>query len=345
MRIEENIPLGPLTTLGIGGLARYFARISSEEELPEAILFARRHSVPMYPLGGGSNLLVPDQGYPGLILHMTTGCCLSVANGLLVSADAGLGWDAFVLKLCEQGISGMECLAGIPGLVGGSPIQNIGAYGQEVATCIESVHAFDLWAMEFVDLPHSRCGFGYRTSIFNSSARNRYLVTRVDLRFDPAARPNLGYADLAPLRGTDPTPLAVYHAVRAVRDRKAMVIHPGVDDPDTRSAGSFFKNPVVPRGTLDRIADGLGLAGSKIPNWPNGAEETKLAAAWLIEQAGFPKGYTLGPVGISTRHTLALTNRSGTATAADLLRLRDRVADGVESRFGVRLEQEPVMLA
>lgn len=344
MLIQENIPLAPLTTLQIGGRARYFAAIHQEEELLEAIAFARRHSLAVYPIGGGSNLVVSDQGYDGLVLQMAIGSSLGIDSALHVRADAGLDWDTFVRRLCEQGISGMECLAGIPGLVGGSPIQNIGAYGQEVATALRNVRALDLRTMRFVDIPHAACGFGYRTSIFNSTHRGHYLITRVDFAFDPHAVPDLSYADLAGMRGTNPAPLDVYHAVRAIRDRKAMVIHPGVDDPNTRSAGSFFKNPVVPHATLDTIAERLSLPASAVPHWPAPDNQVKLPAAWLIEQAGFPRGFCLGPVGISTRHTLALTNRSGTATAADLFRLRDHLVDGVEARFGIRLEQEPVLL-
>ena len=340
MQIQENVPLAPYTTLRIGGPARYFARIHTEPDLLEAIRFARSKSLPIYPLGGGSNLVIPDEGYPGLVLHMT----LEANNG---PNNAGTDWNAFVLQTCEQGISGIECLAGIPGLIGGSPIQNIGAYGQEVATTISNVHALDLQTLEFVDIPHRACGFAYRTSIFNSTHRNRYLITRVDFTFDPAATPNLSYADLAPLRGTSPTPLGVYHAVRAIRDRKAMVIHPAIDNPDTRSAGSFFKNPVVPTQALTHIAQALGIAEEKIPHWAATPGHTKLPAAWLIEQAGFPKGFALSPdapAAISTRHTLALTNRSGTATCADLLALRDHIIAGVRTRFTITLEQEPVFL-
>ena len=340
MQIEQDHPLAPHTTLRIGGSARYFARILTEAELLEAIHFARTHSLPIYPLGGGSNLVIPDEGYPGLVLHMT----LEDNAGRI---NAGTDWDAFVHETCRQGISGMECLAGIPGLIGGSPIQNIGAYGQEVATTIRNVHALDLHTLAFVDIPHTACGFSYRTSIFNSTQRNRYLITRVDFSFDPRATPNLSYADLAPLRGTNPTPLDVYHAVRTIRDRKAMVIHPGVANPDTRSAGSFFKNPVVPTETLTHVAQTLSIPAEKIPHWPATEGQTKLPAAWLIEQAGFPRGFALStdaPAAISTRHTLALTNRSGTATCADLLALRDHIIEGVRSRFHITLEQEPVFL-
>lgn len=350
MQIHENIPLAPHTTLHIGGPARYFATITSEEDLLEALDYARTHSLPIFILGGGSNLVVSDSGFPGLILHLTLGNGFTTSESgkkTILQADAGLDWDTFVFQTCRQGISGIECLAGIPGLIGASPIQNIGAYGQEVAKTIQSVHALDLHTSRFVDLTHNACHFAYRNSIFNSTHRNRYILTRVDFAFDPNAQPDLAYADLAPLRGTDPSPLDVYHAVRAIRDRKAMVIHPGVDNPDTRSAGSFFKNPIVPAATVTHIAQALSIPADRIPNWPTPSGEVKLPAAWLIERAGFPKGFALSPgspVAISTRHTLALTNRTGTATCADLMQLRDAIITKIQTLFAITLEQEPVFL-
>ena len=347
VQIQQNIPLAPFTTLRIGGPARFFAAVCSEEELLEALSFASTQGLRTFVLGGGSNLLIPDSGFDGLVLHLTLGSRIqtqTLDTGILFQVDAGVDWDAFVLASCTAGLSGVECLAGIPGLTGASPIQNIGAYGQEVASTLSAVRAFDLQQSSFVDLSTAQCQFSYRSSLFNGPARGRYILTRVDFLLDPAARPNLSYADLSALRGTDPTPVEVYHHVRAIRDRKGMVIHPGRPDPDTRSAGSFFKNPLVPASCLAHVAAAAGLEEDKVPHWPAPNGQIKLPAAWLIERAGFPKGFTLGPVAISTRHTLALTNRSGTATAADLLRLRDHVADGVEARFGVRLEQEPVLL-
>ena len=337
--IREDVPLAPFTTLRIGGPARYFAEVHSEDELLEAVRFARRRSLPIFTLGGGSNLLVADSGFRGLVLKPAMGDDIAwTADRSYAECTAGFDWDAFTRIVCEQGLSGIECLAGIPGSVGASPIQNIGAYGQEVAGTIAGVRALDLDIMEFVELPAADCGFAYRTSIFNSKHRDHYIVTRVDFRFDPAATPNLSYADLAALRGTNPTPLDVYHAVRAIRDRKGMLLHPDVTA-DTRSAGSFFKNPIVPAALFENFPG---------PHWRLPGDEMKLAAAWLIEQSGFPKGFAETPassVGISTRHTLALVNRSGTATCAELLHLRDHVIATVHARFGVTLEQEPVYLS
>jgi UDP-N-acetylmuramate dehydrogenase len=352
VELEEDVLLAPFTTLRIGGPARYFARIASEADLLEAIRFARSRELPIFTLGGGSNLVVSDAGFPGVVLHMElpgTVAMAELTHRIYIEASGGMEWDAFVRFVCEEGLSGVECLAGIPGLVGGSPIQNIGAYGQEVASTIRSVHALDLETLEFVHIPHGLCGFAYRTSRFNSTDRNRYIVTRVDFVFDRNAKPSLAYADLRNhfAGRPDPTPLEVYEAVRTIRAGKGMLIDPANPAPETRSAGSFFKNPVVAVDRVAWIAETLEIAPESVPQWAADEGRVKLAAAWLIERAGFPKGFTTEPgssVGISPRHTLALINRSGTATCAELLALRDRIAAEVNRRFGVALEQEPVVL-
>jgi len=347
--VEENVPLAPFTTLHIGGPARYLARITTEPELLEAIHFAREKSLPIFTVGGGSNLVVPDAGFPGLILFAAIGSSARL-DGSQIKVDAGVAWDDFVRSTCMLGLTGVECLAGIPGLVGGAPIQNIGAYGQEVSTTIAEVRALDLETLAFLTLSKEECGFSYRTSIFNTTHRNRYIVTQVTFRFDRTAQPNLTYADLLKhfANHPTPTPLEIYEAVRAIRDTKGMLIDPANPTPDSRSAGSFFKNPIVPPSTLTQIAQSLSIPETEIPHWPAGPGRIKLPAAWLIERVGFPKGFTQSPdspVGISTRHTLALINLSGTATCADLLNLRDKIATEVLRRFRIPLEQEPVTLA
>ena len=343
--------MAPFTTLRIGGPARYLARVTNEDDLLTAVRFAHARSLPIFVLGGGSNLLVADHGFNGLVLQVALGADIAwTEDRTCIEASAGLDWDALVNIVCEQGISGLECLAGIPGLIGGSPIQNIGAYGQEVSSTITSLRALDLTApcldkSAFFEMPAADLAFAYRTSLFNTTQRNRYIITRVDFKFDPATQPNLSYADLAPLRGTNPTPLQVAEAVRQIRALKGMYLDPAHPSPDHRSAGSFFKNPVVPAPILTHIAQTQAVAETKIPHWPTSTGEVKLPAAWLIEQAGFPKGFSLGPVSISSRHTLALTNRTGTATCADLLALRDLIVREVAARFQVTLEQEPVFLS
>jgi UDP-N-acetylmuramate dehydrogenase len=352
VHLEQNVPLAPLTTLRIGGPARYLAKITSEAELLEAVDFARTENLPLFVLGGGSNLLVADAGFNGLVLQIAlTGepVIETTSDTITYTVPAGTDWNAFVLSVCEQGISGIECLAGIPGLVGGTPVQNVGAYGQEVAETIANVRAFDLEKHEFVHLSKTDCRFAYRSSLFNTTNRNRFIVSAVTFRFKPTAKPVLTYADLKKhFQNTSatPTPLDVYHAVRSIRQDKGMLLVE--NDPDCRSAGSFFKNPVVPIETLPRIAAELSIAAETIPNWPvlkeaNPTGQTKLPAAWLLERAGFYKGYALGEAGISSRHTLALINR-GHATQFDIAALRDRIQQTIQTRFGIHLEQEPVTL-
>jgi UDP-N-acetylmuramate dehydrogenase len=343
IRIQEAVPLAPYTTFRIGGPARFFCEITTESALIEAIEFARQHGLPTFVLGGGSNLLVSDSGFNGLVLHIAIDAPMQpTLNGSFLdyTVTAGTDWNSFVLQVCEQGISGVECLAGIPGSVGGTPVQNVGAYGQEVADTITSVRAFDLETNIFLDIPHDQCGFAYRRSIFNFTQRNRYIVTAVTFRFDSTAKPKLTYADLARhFAGQSPTPMDVYHAVRAIRHRKGMLIVEGEDD--CRSAGSFFKNPIVSESVLVQIAATRNIPQDAIPHWPAEAGFIKLPAAWLLEQAGFPKGFTMGNAGISSRHTLALINR-GNATAVDIASLRNTIQHQVKSRFNIELEQEPV---
>jgi UDP-N-acetylmuramate dehydrogenase len=344
LQIREEIPLAPLTTFGIGGPARYFAEARSEEEIVEAVFWAREHGVPLFVLGGGSNLLVRDTGFAGLVLKIAVLGVEACGDGLL-DVGAGEVWDRFVDRMMVAGMAGVECLAGIPGSVGGTPVQNVGAYGQEVAETIESVRVFDRESLEWVELDKAACRFRYRESLFNTDEPGRYIVTRVRFRLRSLGEPTLRYADLqrrfAGREGV--TLMEVATAVREIRREKGMLLVEG--DPDCRSAGSFFKNPIVASERLAGIAAAAaGVEESKVPHWPAGEGRTKVPAAWLLEQAGFVKGYGLGRVGISTRHTLALTNRGG-ATFADIERLQDQIVHAVRERFGITLEREPVLLA
>ena len=341
--MQENVPLALYTTLRIGGPARYFCEVTTEDALLQAVQFARERQLAIFVLGGGSNLVVADGGFDGLVLHIAI-TAPDVSFGSEFHVASGIDWDFFVRRICELEISGIECLAGIPGSVGGTPVQNVGAYGQEVAETIQTVHALDLQTLTFITLSHDECHFAYRSSIFNTTHRNRYIVTAVDFQFDLNAKPNLTYADLTrhfANSTTPPTPLDVYHAVREIRHRKGMLLVEG--EQDCRSAGSFFKNPVVPAATLTRVAAELSIDPAAIPHWPAVDGLVKLPAAWLLERAGFHKGFALGEAGISSRHTLALINR-GHATAADIFRLRDAILLEVKSRFGIDLDQEPVQL-
>jgi UDP-N-acetylmuramate dehydrogenase len=341
MEIQQNLSLAPWTTLGIGGPAQFFAQAQSEDDLLDALAFANARGLPVFILGGGSNLLVADSGYPGLVIRIEIQGPI-VRREHAFHVPAGTPWDHFVTHICTLGLSGIECLAGIPGLTGGAPIQNIGAYGQEVAQTIASVRAYDRLERQFVTLDRTACRFAYRESLFNTTARGRYVVTEVAFTFDPAARPNLTYADLRSFAAAiehPPTPLEVAETVKVIRHRKGMLLVPG--EPDCRSAGSFFKNPIVAPESVDRIAATLGVPAESVPRYPAPHGRIKLPAAWLLEKAGFHKGYVFGEAGISSRHTLALINR-GHATFADIVHLRELIVGSVLDRFGIALEQEPV---
>ena len=342
MRMKENKLLAPFTTFGIGGPARWFAEAASEDEIAEAAAWARERGVALFVLGGGSNLLVSDAGFDGLVLHV--GLKGVEQQGELFSMAGGEDWDGFVSQVVERGFSGVECLAGIPGTVGGTPVQNVGAYGQEVSSVVERLRAFDLETHTFVEFAAAECGFAYRRSRFNRADRGRYLVTRVDYRLHRDGSPLLAYPDLKAHfqnRAEAPTLGEVASSVRSIRRGKGMILVEG--DPDCRSAGSFFKNPVVPGDVAERVRKCAEISGAAFRVYPSADGLVKIPAAWLIEQAGFPKGYALGAAGISSRHTLALINRGG-ATAEEIRALADKIAAAVEERFGIRLEIEPVMV-
>jgi UDP-N-acetylmuramate dehydrogenase len=272
------------------------------------------------------------------------------AEQVVYQAAAGEDWDGFVERTVRDNCAGLECLAGIPGTVGGTPVQNVGAYGQEVASAIELVRAFDLKERVFVEFSAAECRFAYRCSRFNSMDRGRYIVSRVDYRLTPGGAPTLRYADLQRAiqekgsEGAQPNLPEVAAVVRSVRRAKGMLMVEG--DPDCRSAGSFFKNPVV---TEEQVKAITAASHRDPPRFPAGPSGVKLPAAWLIEQSGFTKGYVQGRAAISSRHTLALVNLGdidghGGATADEVLALAGRIAEAVEARFGIRLEMEPVLV-
>jgi len=350
IKLLEQVPLAPYTTLSVGGPARFFCEAETEAEIVEAVQFARDSNLPFFVLGGGSNLLVSDSGFDGVVMRVGVRFPereLREGKSVLLEVGAGAGWDSIVLYTVDREYAGIECLAGIPGDVGGTPVQNVGAYGQEVSETIVQVRAYDLEAHTFVDLDHAACRFGYRRSLFNTETRGRYIVTSVTYKLRPEGEPALRYADVkrhfaAQIeRGETPALRQVYDAVRSIREQKGMLV--GQGGPDGRSAGSFFKNPVVLISTVAQIAHQAGCRAEDVPQYPGGEGRIKLAAAWLVEQSGFHKGFAMGRAAISSRHTLALVNLGG-ATAAELIALRDAVATAVQAKFGVQLEQEPVML-
>ncbi|MGA8110651.1 MAG: UDP-N-acetylmuramate dehydrogenase [Acidobacteriaceae bacterium] len=337
MHLSEQVALAPYTTFGIGGPARWFAEVTSETDLLEAVRFAADRRLPLFVLGGGSNILVADQGFPGLVAHVALRGLSQ--QGDVFRAAAGENWDSFVTQAVAREYGGIECLAGIPGTVGGTPVQNVGAYGQEVSAAIVAVRVLDLETLRFLELTPAECGFSYRHSIFNSTARARFIVTRVDYRLIRNAEPLLAYPDVQKYfaeQSRRPSLAETAAAVRQIRHRKGMLLVDG--EADCRSAGSFFRNPVVPRASYDAIAAEMEMP---VPFYPAPEGSVKIPAAWLLEHAGFHKGFTAGAAGISSRHTLALVNRGG-ATAHDVAALRDRIVASVETKFGIRLEPEPV---
>jgi len=346
VEIQQKVSLASYTTFGIGGPARHFCAIMSESDLLAALEFAGKRKLPHFVLGGGSNLLVSDEWYEGVVLHMQIMGVAAHPHGDVVLYEAGAGedWDGFVHRTVQDGCAGVECLAGIPGTVGGTPVQNVGAYGQDVAETIASVRAYDTEAEDFVELAAADCGFRYRQSLFNTTEAGRYIVTRVRFALRPGGAAQLKYADLQkrfPADGPRPSLVEVYDAVRAIRQAKGMLLVE--NDVDCGSAGSFFKNPVVEESAVARVAAALGIAADAVPRYPAGEGHVKIPAAWLLEQAGFHKGFAMGRAGISSRHTLALINRGG-AAAVDVYALRDEIIRTVAERFGIQLKQEPVEL-
>jgi UDP-N-acetylmuramate dehydrogenase len=346
MEIRENVPLAPLTTLQVGGAARYFSEAQSEDDVREAVRFAQVRNLPLFVLGGGSNLVVADRGWSGLVLKIAIAGISAQIIGERAHLDAGAGvsWDEFVAKAVADNCSGVECLSGIPGSVGGTPVQNVGAYGQEVSETIESVRVCDLKSDEIVELTNQACGFRYRTSVFNTTARDRYIILRVRFLLTPGGAPSLKYADLQrhfSNRDRSPTLAEVRDAVRQIRHSKGMLIVAG--DENSRSAGSFFRNPVLSAQQVDDLNRRADARGLKIPKYPALNAQHKVSAAWLVEHSGFTKGYRVGEVGISQKHALALVN-AGHATAAEIMQLKEHIQQRVDRAWGIVLEPEPVFV-
>jgi UDP-N-acetylmuramate dehydrogenase len=325
------VPLAPLTSLRLGGPAREVVEAHTEAELVEAV----RATDPALVLAGGSNVVIADAGVPGTVVRLLTSGIRREGDRLTV--QAGEPWDDLVAACVDDGLQGFECLAGIPGSTGATPIQNVGAYGQEVAETVESVRVLDRATGEVETWPAAACGFAYRTSVFKH--RSRHVVLEVTFRMRRGERSGpLRYAELARALGVeigDSAPLAeVREAVLRLRRGKGMVIDPA--DPDSVSAGSFFTNPIL-------AADAFAAIDGDPPGWPEADGRVKTSAAWLIERAGFGRGYGSGRIGISSKHTLALVNRGG-GTTAELVALAREIAAGVRARFGVVITPEPVFV-
>ena len=348
MLLLENIPLAPLTTIKIGGPARYFVEARTTREVLEAVAFARSRDLPLFILGGGSNLLIADSGWPGLVLKIAIQGIDQRSEHdedgrILFDAGAGESWDKFVSHTVMARCAGVECLSGIPGSVGGTPVQNVGAYGQEVSETIAAVQVLDLKDNQVRELCPEACGFSYRSSIFNTSERGRFIVLSVTYALTPGGSPRIAYADLKRhFEGREAPNLAeTREAVRHIRAIKGMLIIPG--DPDCQSAGSFFKNPILSEEQHEDLKKRASARRLTVPSYPALETRKKVSAAWLVERSGFTRGYGSGHVGISSRHALAIVNH-GEATAAEVLALKEQIQQRVEEIWAIRLEAEPVMV-
>lgn len=348
MQVQEKIPLAPLTTFRIGGPARFFVEAKTIDDVEESVRFAVTRDLPLFVLGGGSNLVVADSGWPGLVVRVAVDGIeqrsMDQEGKALFDVGAGEPWDRFVAHAVMAHCAGVECLSGIPGSVGGTPVQNVGAYGQEVSETIESVQVFDRKESQVRELCTQACGFSYRSSVFNTTDRGRFIILRVTYALTPGGAPHLEYADLKRHFdgwGTSPGLAQVREAVRHIRARKAMLIIEG--DPDCQSAGSFFKNPVLSEEQHQDLNQRAQAKKLIIPSYPALETQHKVPAAWLVEHSGFARGYVLGHAGISSKHALAIVNRGG-AAATEILALKDQIQQRVEEIWGVRLETEPVMV-
>lgn len=357
MYSPTSLQLADCTTLGVGGPALAHAQAMSHDEVRDALRWAQARSVPVLVLGGGSNLLVSDAGFPGLVLEVFDWrheLEHEDDDHMLVHIGAGVEWDELVAFTVSEGLAGIECLAGIPGRVGAAPIQNIGAYGQELSDTVVRVEVMDRSTGDVLQLSADACGFGYRTSHFKTQWAGRFVVLGVTLRLRRNGVPRIAYAELQDalgrnIRGRDedadsrrlPSLTEVRLTVNALRRRKSMLL--SEDDPNARSAGSFFVNPIISTSQWERLVAALPPNSGPPPAWPAGDGLHKLSAGWLIEQAGFEKGFRFGRAALSSKHALALIN-PGDATTTDLLNLAALIRNAVVQQFGVRLHPEPTLV-
>ena len=344
LAVRAGVPLGPRTTLGLGGPARAFVEARDEATVAAAFAWASEQGFEVAVLGGGSNLVVADAGFDGLVIAIaTTGIAeRRVGDAVHVEAAAGESWDGLVARTVDAGLAGLECLSGIPGSVGATPVQNVGAYGQEVSDTLVSVRVFDPVSREIRQLEASTCEFAYRDSMFKHHGRH-LVVLAATFALRPGGEAQIRYAELERALEGAPRDLAeVRRAVLALRRNKGMLLE--ADDPERRTAGSFFTNPIVGVAEAEAVAErarSLGIT-AELPRWAQPDGRIKLAAGWLIEKSGVTRGMSRGAVGVSRRHALALVHHGG-GTTASLLALADEIVETVHARFGVTLRREPVL--
>jgi UDP-N-acetylmuramate dehydrogenase len=339
IELQTDVALADWCTLNVGGAAQWFVQARSEDAILDALAWADARRAPVLVLGGGSNIVIADSGFSGVVVQVGIRGVRAHQQGARVvfSAGSGEAWDPFVAQTIRENCAGLECLSGIPGLVGGTPIQNVGAYGQDVSATIQTVRVIDRQSRQARTMSAGECGFGYRTSRFKHADAGRFIVTEVDFALTLNGPATIGYADVvkyfADRTPPQPTLQQVRDAIIEIRSRKGMVIRQG--NPANRSCGSFFVNPVVSRAHFERLGEA--------PHYPAGGERVKVPAAWLIEQAGFTRGYVAGAVGLSPFQAQGLINRGG-ATAADVVGLAIAIKRAVWQRFAVAIVPEPVFV-
>jgi len=342
LEIKENIPLGGLTTFGVGGPARYFAVAETEDDIVQALEFAKGRGLPFFVLGGGSNVLISDEGFPGIVIHNRISGFDSSIDGKSVAVRSGAGedWQDFVDRCVGNGWQGVECLAGIPGTVGAAPVQNIGAYGQDVSQVVTEVRVIETDTGKTMVLLNEECGFGYRLSVFNSASAGRYIITGVTFRLRLQGITKILYPELAKYFAGESAvyPAQVRDAVMAIRNSKGLLVRAGYES--FKSGGSFFKNPVVPLDVFKEVKARIDKAGGCVNwAWPAGPDGMKLSAACLIQCAGFTRGHRRGDAGISPRHCLIIVNY-GSSSARAILDIACEVQQKVLRDFGTLLVTE-----
>ena len=346
MNIQTNIPLAPLTTIQLGGPAQEYISCESVQDIISALAYAKQKNIPIHVLGGGSNTIFSDAGFSGLIIHIKNDGITHKElqdNTILLTAQAGGDWDNVVQYAISHNATGIECLSGIPGSVGGTPFQNVGAYGQDVSQTIKSVFAINRDTLEQVEFSNSECTFGYRTSRFRAEDKDKYIITAVAFELKINKAPEIKYPELTSIVGTTIQPgkeglQQVRNAVLALRKKKSMLVDP--QDHNSVSCGSFFTNPII---STEEFVANLTLAQSDIPNFPEKNNCVKLSAGWLIEHTGFQKGMKRGGVGISEHHSLALVNRGG--TTQELLDFAKEIQTAVQKQFKIQLQLEPMVIS
>lgn len=350
INIQKDVPLAPLTTFKIGGKARFFVRAESEDEVIQAFNFIKKNDFEIFVLGGGSNVLISDNGFDGLVLQIGLKGISMIQNNdeiVKIKAEAGEDWDEFVEFCVNKNLAGLECLSGIPGFVGGTPIQNVGAYGQEVSETIISVRVFDRKSKEILEFSNTECQFEYRQSIFNTKEQDRFIVLSVTYALKQDGEPKIVYKDLQNYFGDKkPTLKETREAVLKIRSAKSMVIDE--NDINSQSAGSFFKNPIISFEKFEEIKESIirkSLIGKdeEIPFFKIDEKRIKIPAAWIIEKSGFHKGFEMGNAGLSSNHTLAIINR-GNANADEVLQLMNEIQTKVKVNFNVPLKPEPIFI-